>query len=212
MSFLSRETVRSTFRKDFRAFLTFCGCGTAIAVAERLKREWIGIDITHLAITLIKHRLFDAFRAVQQYEVVGEPVSLTDAQTLAQQDPYQFRWWALGLADARPVERKKGADKGIDGRLYFHDEPKPTKQVIFSVKAGGLHANYVRDLRGVIEREKAPISVLITIQEPTQPMRSIRLPGARRTRAFSCSRSPIYCPAGASNSRERTLLSRRHPR
>jgi hypothetical protein len=70
------------------------------------------------------------------------------------------------------VEQKKGADKGIDGRLYFHDEPKTTKQVIFSVKAGSLHANYVRDLRGVIEREKAPIGVLITMETPTQPMRS----------------------------------------
>jgi hypothetical protein len=150
----------------------FCGCGTAIAVAERLKRQWIGIDITHLAITLIKHRLFDAFGTGVKYKVIGEPVSLTDAQVLAEQDPYQFQWWALGLADARPVEQKKGADKGIHGRLYFHDEPRTTKQIIFSVKAGGLHANYVRDLRGVIEREKAAIGVLITMEQPTQPMRS----------------------------------------
>jgi Restriction endonuclease len=90
----------------------------------------------------------------------------------ARTDPYQSKWWALGLADARPVEQKKGADKGIDGRLYFHDEPKATKQIIFSVKAGSLHANYVRDLRGVIEREKAALGVLITMEQPTQPMRS----------------------------------------
>jgi site-specific DNA-methyltransferase (adenine-specific) len=150
----------------------FCGCGTAVAVAERLKRQWIGIDITHLAITLIKHRLFDAFGATPQYRVIGEPVSLADAEELAQQDPYQFQWWALGLADARPVEQKKGADKGIDGRLYFHDEPKATKQIIFSVKAGHTNVSHVRDLRGVLDREKAEIGVLITMEQPSQPMRS----------------------------------------
>jgi site-specific DNA-methyltransferase (adenine-specific) len=70
----------------------FCGCGTAIVVAERLKRQWIGIDITHLAITLIKHRLFDAFGTGVKYEVIGEPTSLPDAEELAQTDPYQFQW------------------------------------------------------------------------------------------------------------------------
>lgn len=150
----------------------FCGCGTAIAVSERLKRQWTGIDITHLAITLIKHRLFDAFGSSVKYTVIGEPTSLPDAEQLARDDPYQFQWWALGLADARPVEQRKGADKGIDGRLYFHDEPNTTKQIIFSVKAGTLHANYVRDLRGVIEREKAAIGVLLTMEQPTKPMRS----------------------------------------
>jgi DNA modification methylase len=150
----------------------FCGCGTAIAVAERLKRRWVGIDITHLAITLIKHRLQDAFGTAAKYEVIGEPISLPDAQVLAQSDPYQFQWWSLGLVGARPVEGKKGADRGIDGRLYFHDEPKATKQIIFSVKAGALHATYVRDLRGVVEREQAQIGVLISMEKPTQPMRS----------------------------------------
>jgi len=150
----------------------FCGCGTAVAVAQKLKRQWIGIDITHLAITLIRHRLKDTFGNEAQYQVVGEPVSLPDAEALAKQDPYQFQWWALGLVGARPVEQKKGGDKGIDGRLYFHDEPRTTKQIIFSVKAGALHANYVRDLRGVVEREKAPIGVLISLDQPTKAMRS----------------------------------------
>jgi len=150
----------------------FCGRGTAIAVAERLKRQWIGIDITHLAFTLIEHRLFDAFGNDPHYRVIGEPTSIPDAEDLAKNDPYQFQWWALGLADARPVERKKGADKGIDGRLYFHDEPKITRQIIFSVKAGHTNVSQVRDLRGVIDREKAEIGVLITMEQLTQPMRS----------------------------------------
>jgi DNA modification methylase len=151
----------------------FCGCGTTIAVAQRLNRRWIGIDITHLAIGLMKHRLRDAFGDDVTYQVIGEPVSLPDAQVLAEQDPYQFQWWALGLVGARPVEQKKGADKGIDGRLYFHDEPNArTKQVILSVKAGSTGVAHVRDLRGVVEREDAQIGVLISLEEPTHPMRA----------------------------------------
>jgi DNA modification methylase len=153
----------------------FCGCGTTIAAAQALKRAWIGIDITHLAIGLIKNRLRDTFgdRAVETYQVIGEPVSVPDAERLAAEDPYQFQWWALGLAGARPVEQKKGADRGIDGRLFFHDdETGQTKRIVFSVKAGQLHATHLRDLRGVVEREKAEIGVLISMQEPTKAMRA----------------------------------------
>jgi adenine specific DNA methylase Mod len=152
----------------------FCGCGTTIAAAQRLSRRWMGIDITHLAITLIKHRLQDAFGGNAVFKVIGEPVTLPDAETLAVQDPYQFQWWALGLVGARPVEQKKGSDKGIDGRLYFHDEAEggKTKQVILSVKAGHTNVAHVRDLRGVVERERADMGVLITMQESGSPMRS----------------------------------------
>lgn len=152
----------------------FCRCGTAVAVAQRLERQWIGIDITHLAITLIRHRLFAAYAGKAEYDVIGEPVSLPDAKALADEDKFQFQWWALGLVGARPTEQKKGADKGIDGRLYFHDEAEggKTKQIILSVKGGGLKAPDVRDLRGVIEREKAEIGVLLSLEEPTRQMRT----------------------------------------
>jgi DNA modification methylase len=151
----------------------FCGCGTTIAAAQALDRGWIGIDITSLAITLIRHRLADSFGSAATYEVVGEPVSLPDAAKLAKDDPYQFQWWALGLVGARPAEGKKGADQGIDGRIYFHEgDNRETKQIIFSVKAGKLHAPYVRDLRGVVEREKAAIGVLLALDEPTRAMRT----------------------------------------
>jgi len=101
------------------------------------------------------------------------PTEAPDAGALAGEDPYQFQWWALGLVGARPTEEKKGADKGIDGRLYFHDESKgKTKQIVFSVKAGHSGAAHVRDLHGVVDREKAAIGVLITMQPPTQPMRA----------------------------------------
>jgi hypothetical protein len=152
----------------------FCGCGTTIAVAQRLNRNWIGIDITHLAIGLIKSRLHDHFgvQVTKTYQVIGEPVSVPDAEELAKEDPYQFQWWALGLVGARRTEQRKGSDQGIDGRLYFHDEGEggKTKQIILSVKSGHVSVKDVRDLRGVIEREKAEIGVFITLEDATKPM------------------------------------------
>ena len=152
----------------------FCGCGTTLAVAQRLNRQWIGIDITQAGIVVIKQRLRDTFADGLTYQVIGEPTSLPDAAALAAADPYQFQWWALGLVGARRADGKKGADQGIDGRLYFHDEPEggKTKQIIFSVKAGKVQASHTRDLRGVIDREKAVIGVLITMEKSTKPMRT----------------------------------------
>ncbi len=153
----------------------FCGCGTAIAAAQRLKRKWIGIDITHLAVNLIKVRLADAFgpKIVQQYRVVGGSKDLASAQALADLDKYQFQYWALGLIGARPQARdeKKGADKGIDGRLYLTDSAGETKSVVISVKGGHVTVNQVRDLLGVMDLQEAAIGVFICIEEPTAPMR-----------------------------------------
>jgi len=170
---LLERIIRASSNEGDLVLDPFCGCGTAVVVAQRLGRRWIGIDITHLAITLMKHRLQDTFGEQVQYQVVGEPVSAPDAAALAAQDPYQFQFWALGLVHARPAEQRKGADQGIDGRIYFHDDPSgETRQIILSVKAGHTNAAHVRDLRGVVEREGAQIGVLITLQEATQPMRS----------------------------------------
>jgi DNA modification methylase len=151
----------------------FCGCGTTVQVAQRLNRRWIGIDITHLAIGLIKKRLSDAFgpEIKTTYDVIGEPTDLAGAGQLAAEDKYQFQWWALGQVGARPAEQKKGADRGIDGRLYFHDDDSgQSKQIIFSVKAGGVTVPQVRDLVGVLTREKAEIGVFLCFEEPTKPM------------------------------------------
>jgi DNA modification methylase len=155
----------------------FCGCGTAIASAQRLGRRWIGIDITQLSINLIRHRLMDAYgpEVIQSYRVIGEPVTPSEAAALAAEDKYQFQWWALGLVGARPAawEQKKGADRGIDGRLFFHDEGggARTKEIILSVKGGHTDVTHLRDLRGVLDREQAQIGVLITLQVPTAQMR-----------------------------------------
>jgi DNA modification methylase len=151
----------------------FCGCGTTVQVAEKLHRNWIGIDITHLAIGLIKQRLSDSFgiEIRNSYKVVGEPTDYEGAALLATEDKYQFQWWALGQVGARPTEQKKGADRGIDGRLYFFDDNSgESKQIIFSVKAGKVSSPQVRDLVGVLTNEKAEIGVFITFEKPTQPM------------------------------------------
>ena len=147
----------------------FCGCGTTIDAAQKLGRHWIGIDITHLATSLIKNRLRDTYGNKIEINTVGEPTTPNEAVMLAEQDKYQFQWWALGLVGARPVEQKKGADHGIDGKILFRDDPKAAKpaQIIIQVKGGKTGVKDVRDLRGVLDREKAAIGILISLQPPT---------------------------------------------
>lgn len=155
----------------------FCGCGTAIAAAEKLWRRWIGIDITHLAISLIKYRMKDMF-PTGKFEVIGEPSDIGAARQLAGDDRYQFQWWALSLVRARPVggepsskQGKKGSDKGIDGVINFMDDNSSVpKRIIVQVKSGHVKAGDIRDLHGVVDREKAAIGVFITLESPTIEM------------------------------------------
>jgi hypothetical protein len=184
----------------------FCGCGTTIDAVETVNREavcgtaapavqenitpeggratnnkprtWIGIDVTHLSVNLIKHRL-TRFVPPPEYEVIGEPASLSAAEALAKDDPFQFQFWALGLIGARPAgqSKRKGADQGIDGVRYFMDESKGgqglLKRMLVQVKGGGnVGSKDIRDFVGTISREKAELGVFITLTGPTQPMRS----------------------------------------
>ncbi len=207
---LLERIIRASSNEGDTVLDPFCGCGTAVVAAQKLNRRWIGIDITHLAITLMRQRLKDTFgleavthsaktepasgtlcespapystvadrlppegfgpASTPTFRVVGEPLSAPDAAALAASDPYQFQWWALGLVGARPVEGKKGADKGIDGKIVFQgDSAGKFETVILSVKAGNTGVAHVRDLRGVVEREKAALGVLITMQDHTGPM------------------------------------------
>ena len=150
----------------------FCGCGTAVAVAERLRRRWIGIDVTHLAIDLIVRRL-KGIDAACPYTIVGYPEDLAGAEALAERDKYQFQWWAVIKAGGDwSAEMRKGMDRGIDGtKTFFPDFSGQAKQVIIQVK-GGRHPNVndVRVLKSVIEREKAPIGALITLKPATREM------------------------------------------
>jgi len=210
----------------------FCGCGTTIDAAEKLGRDWIGIDVTQLAISPIKNRLQDTYgsrlkfvssssrresahssplvedqggltsaateakergvhatsttereatskraearapESVSLVRIIGEPTTPNEAATLAEEDKFQFQWWALGLVGARPVEQKKGPDHGIDGKILFRDDPRAAKpeQIIIQVKGGKTGVKDVRDLRGVLDRERAAIGILISLQPATAPM------------------------------------------
>ncbi len=126
--------------------------------------------MTHLAISLIERRLKDAFPDIA-FDVHGTPQDIDGARDLALRDKYQFQWWAVSLIDAQPYGgKKKGADGGIDGLIYFRSDAKTTERAIVSVKGGGVSVPMVRDLKGVLEREKAPIGVFLTLEPPTRPM------------------------------------------
>jgi len=152
----------------------FCGCGTTIAAAQALDRRWIGIDITYLAINLIKSRLADHFGEEATYEVHGEPRDWDSARELAQRTDMprkEFELWALSLVHARPLgdpEKKGGGDRGIDGVLFFRDgkteKTLTTRKIIVQVKSDlKPKVSHVRDLRGVMEREKADFGALILL-------------------------------------------------
>jgi adenine specific DNA methylase Mod len=149
----------------------FCGCGTTIHAAQKLNRAWIGIDITHLAISLIERRLKDAFSGIA-FDVHGTPRDLESALDLAKRDKYQFQWWAVSIVDARPYGgKRKGADSGIDGILFFRSDKDKTEKALVSVKGGeNVGVGMIRELIAVVEREKAAIGVLISLALPTRAM------------------------------------------
>jgi site-specific DNA-methyltransferase (adenine-specific) len=160
----------------------FCGCGTTIDAVETLNREnpgerrrkWAGIDITYLAVTLIKNRLARFENPPVHFDIAGEPEDVRSAEFLARRDRHEFQYWALGLIGARPWsdQKKKGADKGVDGVRFFNDEgPKgKPKPLLVQVKSGHVKSGDIRDFRGTLEREKAPMGVFITLEPPTRDM------------------------------------------
>ncbi len=157
----------------------FCGCGTAIAAAQKLGRKWIGIDITHLSITVQKNRLKDMFPGIQ-FKVIGEPSDVASARQLANEGRYQFQWWALSLIpQARPLggqegsrEGKKGSDKGIDGVITFIEAGGVAKRILVQVKSGHVNASHIRDLVGTMQREQAAMGIFITLEEPSRDMKT----------------------------------------
>jgi site-specific DNA-methyltransferase (adenine-specific) len=154
----------------------FCGCGTALVAAQKLDRKWVGIDITYLAIAVMKARLHDMFGI--EAHIIGAPTEVAGAKLLAEQGlegRYQFEHWALTLVDAHPAgggEKKKGADSGIDGKITFTDVGGKLQTVIVSVKSGAVNRGMVSDLVGVMHREGAAMALFVTLEEPTGPMTS----------------------------------------
>jgi site-specific DNA-methyltransferase (adenine-specific) len=177
---LLERIIRSSSNEGDVVLDPFCGCGTAVHGAHKLQRRWIGIDVTHLAISLVEKRLADAFPGIK-YDVHGTPKDLDGARDLAARDKYQFQWWAVSLVNAVPFGgKKKGADTGIDGVIYFKDFKKKgdafvgsaTEKIIVSIKGGeSVGVGMIRDLAHVIDREKAKMGLFVTLAEPTDPMR-----------------------------------------
>jgi site-specific DNA-methyltransferase (adenine-specific) len=169
----------------------FCGCGTAVHAAQKLGRQWIGIDVTHLAVGEIERRMKKAFPSLA-FTVVGRPQDLQSALDLAARDKHQFELWALSVVEAQPWKGgRKGADGGIDGIIYFKPDGKKTERAIVEVKGGGIGVKDIGRLAQVIERERAPFGVFITAQNPTRAMER---------------------DAAAVGVWENTLTGRRHPR
>lgn len=169
---LLERIINASSNKGDVIFDPFCGCGTTIYAAERTGREWIGCDIAILAVKLIREILTEKYRLTEgrEFEVDGIPVSVEQAEELFRRDPFQFQHWAVERAGGFPM-RKKVADKGIDGRLYFETK-EAMLDMVLSVKGGKLRPTDVRDLRGVLERENsAALAGFISLQEPSKAMR-----------------------------------------
>lgn len=151
----------------------FCGCGTTVHAAEKMGRQWIGIDVTHLAVSLIERRLRDAFPAID-FKTIGVPKDIGAARDLAARDKHEFEKWAITLIpDAQPFRGgKKGADTGIDGIVYLKTGKTQTDKAIIEVKGGGTTVDHIHKLKSVIEREKALVGIFITLNEPTKPMKA----------------------------------------
>ena len=174
---LLERIIKASSNKGDTVLDAFCGCGTAVSVAQRLNRRWIGIDITHLAIALLKYRLADTFREDVKYEIIGEPRDESSAKAFANQDRYQFQWWALSLIRARPYQgKKKGADEGVDGVIYYQDvdpdnlKKALTRKIVVQVKSGKVSVKDIRELESVVKNQDAVIGVFITLNPPTKPM------------------------------------------
>jgi hypothetical protein len=150
----------------------FCGCGTAIDAAQKLGRQWIGIDVTHLAIGLVEKRLREAYGDAAQWETIGVPKDLASAQRLAEEKPHDFQnWICLQLGGWPWMGGKKGGDKGVDGYFYYVGEGGQTETGVISVKAGhNVNPNMVRDLGRVMQRDGHKLGLFVSAALPTKGM------------------------------------------
>jgi DNA modification methylase len=151
----------------------FCGCGTAVEAAAKLKRDWIGIDVTYLAIHVIEGRLKKAFgeEIKKTYKVFGRPQDANDARVLAARDWLEFQKWAVFALGGLPKERP-GPDGGIDGIIRYHRVgiEQPNRAVV-SVKGGlNVDVDAIHKLKSVVAREMAELGILVCLDEPTRAM------------------------------------------
>lgn len=164
LSLLDR-VIRASSREGDIVLDPFCGCGTSIEASERLGRRWYGIDIARKAVDVIEDRFRRA--TLDEPEIVWHPADKDAAYALAHADKHGFERWALRKIRAARVRAR---DRGIDGEALFKDG-NASYHAIVSVKAGGVKPGDVRDLRGTMDREHAPIGVFVTRNEPSEEMK-----------------------------------------
>ncbi|MDB9388362.1 DNA methyltransferase [Microcystis aeruginosa] len=175
---LLERIIKASSNKGDVILDAYCGCGTTIAVAERLERNWIGIDITYQSISLMLKRLEDSFgkNVLDKIELNGIPKDLESAKALATKPDDRTRkefekWAVLTYSNNRAViNDKKGADKGIDAIAYFQGDKDNREKIIFQVKSGNVKSGDIRDLQGTMTLQGAALGIFITLKPPSKDM------------------------------------------
>jgi len=175
---LLERIIKASSNKGDIILDAYCGCGTTIAVAERLERNWIGIDITYQSISLMLKRLEDSFgkNVLDKIELNGIPKDLESAKALATKPDDRTRkefekWAVLTYSNNRAViNDKKGADKGIDAIAYFQGDKDNREKIVFQVKSGNVKSGDIRDLQGTMTLQGAALGIFITLKPPSKDM------------------------------------------
>jgi site-specific DNA-methyltransferase (adenine-specific) len=175
---LLERIIKASSNKGDVILDAYCGCGTTIAVAERLERNWIGIDITYQSISLMLKRLEDSFgkNVLDKIELNGIPKDLESAKALATKPDDRTRkefekWAVLTYSNNRAViNDKKGADKGVDAIAYFQGDKDNREKIIFQVKSGNVKSGDIRDLQGTMTLQGAALGIFITLKPPSKDM------------------------------------------
>ncbi len=156
----------------------YCGCGTTVAVSHRLKRKWIGIDITYQSISLILRRLEHKYGKEVLDDVIlnGIPRDIASVNALANKKDDRLRkefekWAVLTYSNNRAIiNEKAGGDEGVDGVAYFLTGQGKNAKIIFQVKSGSVKRENIATLNSDRLREKAELAVFLTLKPPTKGM------------------------------------------
>ena len=174
---LLERIIKASSKENDIVLDAYCGCGTTVAVCQKLDRQWIGIDITYQSISLILKRLEDSFPGVlKTIKLHGIPKDIESARALANKTDdrtrKEFEKWAIltYTNNKAVINAKKGADKGIDGIVYFQGDKNDPEKIIFQVKSGKVKSGDIRDLLGTMTIESASLAIFITLEEPTKDM------------------------------------------
>lgn len=139
---LLEKIIKASSNEDDIVLDAFCGCGTALAVSEKLKRKWIGIDISPSAIALIKKRLALIPGFIANYDTIGMPQRVDDLKDFK---PYEFQYWVINEMYGMPNPRKSG-DMGIDGLSFLEHCPIQVKQ------SEGIGRNVIDNFETALQR------------------------------------------------------------